>query len=147
MNKHEEELLDHLVSRLGDQYQLALSVVRTELAQSVNGVLLKGAQYVPLPAAGIVAGQLGDLMLARSPGCIVGLGLREVGGTSRVAVTLHDGYSAADPIVGSFNMTANASATGPLSSNPGGVFFSTGLFMEVTGPGTLGGGFYLKGVD
>jgi len=147
VNKHEEEFIAAMVDRISEQQAYALAQLERQLAQSFNGVLLKGASYAALPAAGIALGQGGDLMLARSPGCIVGLGLKELSG-NLLNVNLHDGYDASAPVIAALRFNANVSITGPLSSNPGGVFFSTALFIEVAaGTGVLGGAVYLRGTD
>lgn len=141
------ELLSELTDRFAQQMAYGLAQAQQQVAQSLNGVLLKGAQYAALPPAGLTAASTGDLMLARSPGCLVGWNLREMGNASKVSCNLHDGYDISAPIVATVEMNAGLSSTGPLSSNPGGVFFSVGLFIEVIGTGVLGGAFYLRGTD
>lgn len=147
MNTEIRELLAELVDRQAQQMAYGLAQAQQQMAQSLNGVLLKGALPVALPLAGLGAGFGGDPMLARSPGCIVGWNLREIVGTAKVSANLHDGYDASAPIVATVELNASLSSTGPLTSNPGGVFFSVGLFLEIIGTGVLGGVFYLRGTD
>lgn len=140
----DQEFIAELTQQLVNQMQEATAAAQTQLAETVNGILLKGSRYVPL--AGFTAAvTAGDHMLAHGPGQLVGAALRETGGVV-VTVILHDGYDASGPEIYSARIAANQTQVGPLAG-VGGVMFTVGLFVEVQGGGAVGGAVYLRGSD
>jgi hypothetical protein len=143
-----DEQIAELAQQLANQWQEALAVAQTQLAETVGGVLLRGARAVqfgnPTP---VVSTTGGDLMLARSPGAIVGIDIRETGVGNGV-IQLHDGYDISAPIIWSGRVTNGGTLFGPLAGNAG-VFFSQALLLEVV-QGTaasITGAVYLRGSE
>lgn len=113
-----------------------LQQMSTDLAESLNGVLLRGARSVPVGLA-----QGATARATSSGGRLVGWSLRETAGAVAV-VRLYDGRSTDAPLVAVANLAASASDTTWL----GGVSLTEGLFVEVMS-GAVEGAVYLGAAE
>lgn len=105
--------------------------------QSLGGVLLRGAQAVQVGgAAGATARP------STSAGSVVGYSLRETAGAVAV-VRIFDGPDANGQLVAAVNLAANGSAGHWWG--PGGVGFTGGLFVSITG--AVEGAVFLRGPE
>lgn len=108
-----------------------LQQMQTDLVESVNGVMLRGARAVQI---GDTAG--GTMRPTSSGGRLVGWSLREITGTKAAVVRLYDGRSTDAPLVAVVTLPQGAAATEWMA--PGGISLTEGLFIEfVDGGGTL----------
>lgn len=123
-----------------------LGNLRADVAESVNGVLLRGARVVPVGAT--TATPFATARPAAGPGALVGFSLRnrEAG---PVTAYLRDGCDAAGPIVAPVQLAAGATTTHWFG--PGGLNLVDGLFLDcpagADGQKALEGAVYLRGVE
>ena len=101
-----------------------LQQMQTDLAESVNGVLLRGARAVQI---GTAAGSTARPTSAG--GRLVGWSLREATGELPAVVRLRDGRSTDDVLVAVVNLGQGASETQWMA--PGGVSLTEGLYVEI----------------
>lgn len=106
-------------------------------AQSLNGVLLRGARAVPI---GLSAG--GTVQPSVSNGALVGYALRETSGAATATVELRQHNAAGDLLI---PIKLAAGATTIMWLAPGGVSYSDGLFVVVTG--AVDGSVFLRAGD
>jgi hypothetical protein len=104
-----------------------LEQMRADVAESIGGVMLRGARPVPLTVLPTV--------LSGSPGRLVGWSLRvPVFSSNPGVVKLRDGRNADGDLIAVINLPAASSVTEWMA--PGGVSFSNGLYVEIaTGAG------------
>lgn len=107
-------------------------------AQSLNGVLLRGARPVPV---GLSAG--GTTRPATSDGSLVGFALRETTGAASATVELRE-QDPAGALLVPITLTAGSSVREWFA--PGGVNFSNGLYVVVVS-GSVDGSVFLRAGD
>ncbi len=116
-----------------------LAQLRTDLAESVGGVLLRGARVVQIgTAAGATARP------TTAAGALVGFSLRETTGTTDATVILRDGADSAAPLVAVVQLAPGESVRDWFG--PGGLGVSEGIYVHVSA-GTIEGAVYLRGAD
>lgn len=112
--------------------------LRAELASSIAGVWLRGAEARPV-GAGVTAG---SPRVSNSPGRLVGWSLSQDSAAAGVAlVELYDGQDATGSLVASQTLAVGGSST----FSHHGIGFVYGLFANITGPGaaTVRGSIFL----
>lgn len=103
-----------------------LQQMQTDLVESVNGVMLRGARPVQ------VGGSAGGTMRPTSSGGrLVGWSLRETSGEAPAVVRLYDGRSADAPLVAVVAVGQGLAETQWMA--PGGISLTEGLFVELVG--------------
>lgn len=122
-------------------YTKWLEQLRVDLAQSVGGIMLRGALVVPV----------GDAPLARrglvygAAGALIGWSLRNTDAGNPATLELYDGPDAtAGTLVASVQLVAGASSSASFA--PGGLGLTRGLFVDVVA-GAVTGAVYLRGAD
>jgi len=113
-----------------------LSGLMADLADSVNGLTLRGARAVPVGTA--PGGTLRPLA-AGAAGRLVGYSLRESSGTAGVLVRIFDGHDANGTLLATIPLAAaTVAVNGPewdLSTLPGGgVSITDGLVLVLSDP-------------
>lgn len=78
--------------------------MQTDVAETLNGVLLKGARPAPF---GVVDSSLGVVRLTSSAGRLVGWSLREFGGVNPAVIRLRDSRDTSGTIVSVITLAAN----------------------------------------
>lgn len=101
-----------------------LSQMQADMAQSLGGVLLRAARPVQLGTA-----TAGTLQPTTSAGRLVGVSLHETAGTDGYLVRLRDGRGPDDPLVACLSGPAGGTTNSWWA--PGGLSFTTGLYVEV----------------
>lgn len=133
--KTADELLEHVgrvIQMEGERWRDATAA---GLAATNRGLRVDGATYRPLP-------QYTNQPAFNGSARIVGWSLRAVDGPA--TVTLHDGHTTD----GDAPLTIGLAGDGSSSTQwfgPGGVSFTEGLFVEVSG--TVAGGILIGAVD
>lgn len=121
-----------------------LQQMQTDLAETMGGVLLRGARPVQIGTATDATTRVSS-----SPGRLVGWSVRTSAfATDPGAVKLHDGTDANGPIIAVINVLEGTSNTVWMA--PGGVSFQHGLFVEIlSGAGltTVEGAVYLGAAE
>lgn len=122
-----------------------LQQMQTDLAETLGGVMLRGARAVQV---GVTTG--GTVRPSTSPGRLVGWSLRVPAfATGPGVVRLRDGQDVNGDIIAAINLPAGQSTTKWLA--PGGISFQYGLFVEiVTGGGVetgIEGAVYLGAAE
>ncbi len=114
-----------------------LAQLRTDLAESVGGVLLRGARVVQVgTAAGATARP------TTSAGALVGFSLRNTSDATTATVALRDGPDNAGVLVATVQLAPSESVRDWFG--PGGLSLSEGLYVDVT-TGAVEGAVYLRG--
>ncbi len=120
------------------------SQMQTDLAETVGGVLLRGARPVQI---GTATGA--TPLVSTSAGRCVGWSMRETTGVNPAVVRLWDGRSNEGDLVACVNLGNGASNTQWMA--PGGFSFQHGLYVEVIAGGGLSddveGVVYLGGTE
>ena len=106
-----------------------LQQMQTDLAETLGGVMLRGARPVQVASA-----DGGTLRPTSSPGRLVGWSLRETSGAAPAVVRLHDGRDANAPLVGVVSLPQGSDRSAWFA--PGGLSLQEGLFVELV----VGGG-------
>jgi hypothetical protein len=114
-----------------------LQELRADMAETVNGVLLRGSRPVPVGNAG--AG--GGLRPTNSPGVLMGCAARNLGAAA-LQVTVRD---VAGQVVAILDL--GIGAAGQIWFGPGGVNIPDGGLYLDPGAGTFEGVVYLRGSD
>lgn len=116
-----------------------LAQLRVDLAESVGGVVLRGARPV---AVGITQGA--TRTPTGAPGALVGFALRNRSEAVDVTVTvyLHDGFDENGDVIMSVTLAPGESVRDWFG--PGGINLAAGLFVNADGP--IDGSVFLKGV-
>lgn len=132
--QHEQAETAQLVAAMRAESVRWIEQLQTELAQSVGGVLLRGARVAQIESGRrpMTAG-----------GALVGYSIRESAGAAAV-VNLRDGPDAAGQLVATVALAANAAET--VWFGPGGLNLANGLFVEIA-TGAAVGAVYLRGAD
>lgn len=114
-----------------------LENLRTDVSETVGGVVLRGARAVQ------VGGDTGTSRPTTAAGALVGFALRN---TTAAALTayLRDGRDANAPIV--MPLRFEADGIERESFAPGGINLTEGLYVDAPA-GALEGAVYLRGVD
>jgi hypothetical protein len=115
---------------------------QVRLAQTVGGVMLRGANAVPVGLGGALG--TGTLRPITSAATLMGWHLKESTGGAPATVNLHDGGDAGAPQI--LQVGVAAGATDSQWFGPGGVSLSEGLFLEIV-TGALVGAVFLRGSD
>lgn len=121
-----------------------LQQMQTDLADTLGGVMLRGARPVQI---GTAAG--GTARVSTSPGRLVGWSVRIPAlGALPGVLKLHDGQDASGDVIAVINLPAGGSNTTWLA--PGGVSFQYGLFAEIVTGGVepaIEGAVYLGAAE
>ncbi|MEN8672572.1 hypothetical protein [Nocardioides sp.] len=117
-----------------------LETLRADLAESINGVTLRGARPVPI---GITGGATKRPLT--SPGALVGYAIRNLSeeDEATVRVLFHDGSDANGDVVLPLTLLPGESARDWFG--PGGINLTYGLFVDIDG--SVEGSVYLRGVE
>lgn len=131
---------EHVSDELQAQFDFVKwgAQLRAELAQSIAGVWLRGAEARPL-GTGVTAG---SPRISNSPGRLVGWSLNLPAAAAGIAqVDLYDGTDNLGTLVGSISLEVGKS----YCFSHHGIGFVYGLFADVTGPGaaSVRGAVYL----
>jgi hypothetical protein len=120
------------------------SQMQADLAQSLGGIMLRGARPVPIGSA--AAGSNRPLS---SPGRIVGWSLHETSGTNPALVRLFDGRDTTGSLLASVQVAASPAAASCNNTwfGTSGISVTDALYVDVSGAGTIEGTLYLGGVD
>lgn len=111
-----------------------LQQMQTDLAETLGGVMLRGARPVQVGTA-----DGGTPRASTSPGRLVGWSLRVPAfSTNPGVVRLRDGQDASGAVLAVVNLPAGQSNTTWLA--PGGVSFQYGLFVEIVTGGSVESG-------
>lgn len=123
-------------------YTKWLEQLRVDLAQSVGGIMLRGALVVPVgSSAGARRGRV-----STGPGALVGWALRNTDAANPATVELFDGTDAdTGSLVAPIELAAGESPP-PTWFGPGGLNIARGLFLNVAA-GAVDGAVYLRGAD
>lgn len=116
-----------------------LTQLQTDLAETVGGVLLRGARVVQIGAS--VGGTARPTTAANA---LVGYGIRNLSDVDPATVLLRDGGDNAGDLVMPLVLAPAESARDWFG--PGGLGLSQGLFVDVVS-GAVDGAVYLRGVD
>lgn len=114
-----------------------LQQMQTDLAESLNGVLLRGARPVQI---GTAAGATNRP--TSSGGRLVGWSIRETTGTTPAVLRFYDGRGSDAPLVAVANLAGGGSATHWLGS---GISLTEGLYVDITG--AIEGAAYLGAAE
>jgi hypothetical protein len=113
--------------------------LQTDLAETLGGVMLRGARPVQVGGA---AGSTPRPTTA--PGRLAGWSLRETSGTVAAVLRLYDGRDAAAPLVACISVPMSGTAN---HAWPGaGISLQEGLFVEIVS-GAVEGAVYLGSSD
>ena len=135
-------MTDHTAPAASDFSEVVrwISSLRVDVAETVNGVLLRGARSVQV-------GNGGTLEPATSPGALLGFGLRNPDPGAPAIVYLRDsfpGQGADGDIVVPIKLDSSYPQT--TWFGPGGINLSRGLYIDVA-EGQIEGAVYLRGSD
>jgi hypothetical protein len=103
-----------------------LQQMQTDLAETMGGVLLRGARAVQVGTAGG-----GTQRATSSPGRLVGWSLRETVGTQAGVVRFYDGRDANGLLVATVALPQGSDRQAWFA--PGGISLTEGLFVEFVG--------------
>jgi hypothetical protein len=107
-----------------------LQQMQTDLAETLGGVMLRGARPVQvLTTTGGTARPLS------SPGRLVGWSMRETSGAASAVIRLYDGRDNTAPLVASFSLSQGSDKQAWFA--PGGISLQEGLFVEAVAGGGL----------
>lgn len=122
------------------KYTRWLENLRADMAESVNGVMLRAARPVPI---GVTGGATKRPLT--SPGALVGYAIRNLSeeDEATVRVLFHDGFDANGDVILPLTLLPGESARDWFG--PGGINLSYGLFVEIEG--SVEGAVYLRGVE
>ena len=118
-----------------------LSDLRVDVAETVNGVLLRGARPVQV-------GIGGTSQPATSPASLMGLGIRNTNPGAEAIVYLRDSFPG-EGADGAMVLPLKIDSTYPVTLwfGPGGINLSHGLYVDVVAGGSIEGAVYLRGSD
>lgn len=124
----------------GVDYTRWLEQLRVDMAESVNGVVLRGARPV---AVGITQGATKHATTAA--GALVGFALRNRSEAEEVTVTvyLRDGWDANGDVIMAITLAPGESVRDWFG--PGGINIREGLYVDADGP--IDGSVFLRGVQ
>lgn len=117
-----------------------LENLRIDVAETVSGVLLRGARPVPV---GITEG--GTKYVTNSPGAMVGFALTNEANdtTTTVRVLFHDGKGADADVILKVSLAPGESCRDWFG--PGGINLVSGLYVDYDGP--ISGSVFLRGAE
>lgn len=125
-----------------EQFTAWLAQLRVDLAESVGGVMLRGARVVQIGTPD------GNGFATARPllgaGSLVGYAIRNASATDPASVVLRDGRDGDGDLVVPLELAAGESARDWFG--PGGLNLSAGLFVDVVA-GVVDGAVYLRGSD
>lgn len=117
-----------------------LSELRADVAETVGGVLLRGARAVPV-GKGHPQGTTRPLA---SPGAFLGLTVVDPGALATASVSVYDGRDASTgTLLGTWLIGSGVTAW----FGPSGINVSEGLFIEFTDTTSPRGSVFLRGVE
>jgi hypothetical protein len=116
-----------------------ISELRTDLAGSVSGVLLRGALVVPVGSAANATSRP-----TTTGGALVGYGLRNTDPANPATVYLRDGADSDGTLVVPIQLAGGAAASAWFG--PGGLNLVSGLFVDIAA-GAVEGTVHLRGAD
>jgi len=108
---------------------------QVQMAQTLGGVLLRGARAVPVGINGTTRPSLAD-------GALMGFALRETSGAAPATIELR-AHDASGDLIAPITLAAGASTHDWFAG--GGISFADGLFVVVTG--AVDGAVFLRGRD
>ncbi len=123
-----------------------LENLRVDLAESVGGIVLRGARPV---AIGVTSGA--TRRPTQSPGALVGYAIRNRDTVSAVTVSVlfHDGHDENADVILTVTLAPGESVRDWFG--PGGINLSTGLFItyvdDLGNPGDIDGSVFLRGAE
>lgn len=112
--------------------------LQADLAQSLGGVMLRGARPVPLGTAANSSSRP-----TSSPGRLVGWSVRETSGAAAATVRLFDGRDTSGTLLATLQLTSGQSHQNWLGGS--GVSITDALYVDITGQ--IEGSVYLGAVD
>lgn len=121
-----------------------LQQMQTDLAETLGGVLLRGARPVQIGTA-----EGATIRASASPGRLVGWSIRTpVFSADPGAIKLRDGDTVDDPVIAVINIPEGQSVTQWMA--PGGISFQHGLYVEIlagAGLSAVEGALFLGGAE
>lgn len=118
------------------QLMRVIQQLQANLADSVNGITLRGA--LPVPIGGPVGGQSQAMSrpLSNGAGRLVGYSLRESSLTAPILIRLYDGPDANGRLVDTIPLASGVAASSDSKARvwygPGGLSLTAGLYVQLT---------------